>query len=348
MLLLTESVISTILTTLTPPQFSHIQDSLDSALASLTHQRSSPPDSNNVKFHQPPRIHFTTPDSATTLVMPSSDSTLTAVKTVATSPGRPPLGAVTLFSPVGELQAVLNAAALTGFRTALVTSCALRYAIRTGLWREPEDGGAKVVVFGSGTQAYWHTLLVVRTTKVGRVTLVNRGRERAEEAGRSWLREVGVDTEVVVQEGNDRYEKDLARALGEADVLIGTLPCAEPLFGYELLKGREGRFVGLIGSYKPSMKEVDTETLLSGGKVLVDSVEDSLIESGEIIAAGLGKEQLIELGAALGDKEPPSGIGKKGNVVFKCVGGALQDHTVAKAVVELAEQLGKGARIDDF
>ncbi|PSK59179.1 hypothetical protein B9Z65_3503 [Elsinoe australis] len=316
MLVLTTPQIATLLTTLTSSQFLTLQDKMAASLASFSSQH--PPSSSDPHpeptIHQPPRTILTTSESITSLIMPCTDThTTTSVKTVCLAPGNPPLGAITVFSPDGTLRGVLNAAELTAFRTALVTSCVLRHVRECRRWVGPQ-GGANVVVFGGGRQAVWHLRLLRRTLgeNVGRVTVVNRGRGRVEGWG-----EAGDGVEFLVKDGNEGYKARLREVLGQADVVVGTTPSTEPLFSREMLGERKGRFVALIGSYKPTMVEVDTETLMSGGKVLVDSVEDCLIESGEIIKAGLGPQELIEIGSIFSGAEKLEEESPGQNVVFK-------------------------------
>ena len=95
---------------------------------------------------------------------------------------------------------------------------------------------------------------------------------------------------------------------------------------------------------------------------MVDSLEACLKEAGEIIQAGLGAEQLVELGelvmvrkAAMREIEM-GGAGEKGlktwlekgNVIYKSVGLGLMDLCVGEDLVMLARERSIGITVEDF
>lgn len=99
-----------------------------------------------------------------------------------------------------------------------------------------------------------------------------------------------------------------------------------------------------------------------GGVVVVDSLEACMKEAGEVIQAGLGSEDLVEVGelvmvkkAAMKDIEM-GGEGEKGlkrwleggNVIYKSVGLGIMDLCVGEDLVMLARERGIGTTIEDF
>jgi ornithine cyclodeaminase/alanine dehydrogenase-like protein (mu-crystallin family) len=125
----------------------------------------------------------------------------------------------------------------------------------------------------------------------------------------------------------------------------------------------------------------------TGGAIIVDSVEACLKEAGEIIQAGLGGNEVVELGELVmlrkeaerrrkevGEKEvdergveigqakkvkgvkkeEKSGDGglmewlQRGNVIYKSVGLGLMDVSVGADVVRLADERGIGTKIEGF
>src|SRR5690606_22884140 len=107
------------------------------------------------------------------------------------------------------------------------------------------------------------------------------------------------------QTSPDWDERVLQQLIAHADAVFCCTPSTQPLFPGSYLTihddGRthgKKRFISMIGSYKPHMQEVDSETLLSGekNKVLVDSRDACLAEAGELINAGVGAERLVEIG----------------------------------------------------
>ena len=56
-----------------------------------------------------------------------------------------------------------------------------------------------------------------------------------------------------------------------------------------------GTHLALIGSYTPSMREVDDDLIRRAGHVVVDSKHGCAQEAGELISANVGEEGMIEL-----------------------------------------------------
>lgn len=93
------------------------------------------------------------------------------------------------------------------------------------------------------------------------------------------------------------------------------------------------------------MHEIDTETLLSGGQVFVDSKDACLQESGELITANVNPGQLVEIGKFLSDAHE---VPLTGNVIFKCVGMGIMDLVVSRSLLEIARKAAVGQTVDGF
>ncbi|KAJ5287356.1 hypothetical protein N7478_003042 [Penicillium angulare] len=301
-------------------------------------------------IHQPLRTGFLTKDNNTSLFMPVSNTATTAVKVVTV--GQAGIqGTINVFSPEGRLQGLLAAAEVTAFRTALasmtlfVRCCSLRKE--------------NVVVMGSGRQAEWHArlALLLYPDLIRRVTFINRGRKRLAEMESdvfSELRKRYPDTSIsaFAKEGTPDYDAKLLGELQASDVIFSCTPSSEPNFSFSDLQSvPKQRFISLIGSYKPHMHEIDTETLLSGGgKVYVDSKSACLEESGELITGNVTEDQLIEMGDLLGTKDSSESIDipEGCNVIFKCVGMGLMDLVVGKELLDIGSEPGLGTHVDGF
>ncbi len=109
----------------------------------------------------------------------------------------------------------------------------------------------------------------------------------------------------------------------------------------------------------PEHKHNHHKHAANGGVIVVDSLEACLREAGEVRQAGLGAEQLVEVGelimvkrAALLEVEN-GGEGEKGlkrwleagNVIYKSVGLGVMDVCVGERLVGLAEKKGLGTRL---
>lgn len=121
----------------------------------------------------------------------------------------------------------------------------------------------------------------------------------------------------IITPGHSEYHRLLKQYVRDANVIFCTTPSTAPLFPASYLlnpAGRQkGRYIALIGSYKPHMLELHPDILKNavaphhehrhfhkhqkeGGAVIVDSVEACLQEAGEVIQAGLQPDQVVELG----------------------------------------------------
>lgn len=356
MRLLTGSDISAILRNLSNNQANELLDTLSTALGQYYLESANENASSN-KIVQPPRIAFRTKQDHgdnTVLAMPVSDTTSTVVK-VATVPAKGDIaGAITIYSgETGQLEGVLNAAEITAFRTALASMTILTR------WSAPIN--VNLCVFGGGKQAEWHVrLALLLVTGIRAVTVVNRSRKRLEAFEQDVFAQLksahaNVDFRALSQEGNNDYQKDLRKVLQEAHIICGCTPSTEPLFtAQDLENGPDERFVSLIGSYKPHMQEIDTETLVlarqSSGKIWVDQSEACLEEAGELIKAGLGKNDLREIGELFANESGERARLETGRrlTLFKCVGFGFMDLVISKALLKTAEDLGKGTVVDAF
>lgn len=339
--LLTEATISSLLTTLSPSQAHEFLHILAQSLASLQ--------SNNHAIHQPHRTSIVT-ENSTALFMPVSNTATTGIKIVTVPRGRRIAGVINLFSPDGELLGLLGAAEITAFRTAMVTMT-MFVKCPPGIQRE------HIVVFGSGRQAEWHARLALLLTAPGEIksiTFVNRGRERLDILENKALKSLrdqypGVQSiSTLAQEDNKDYETTLQSTLANSDIIFSCTPSTDPNFPSYFLQTSppKQRFIGLIGSYKPHMQEIDTETLMTGdGVVYVDSKAACLVESGELIRAGVTESQLVEVGEVYSGSRA---VHSNGNLVFKCVGMGIMDLTIAQKVLDVAVEKGLGMHVDGF
>ncbi|KAH6681046.1 ornithine cyclodeaminase [Plectosphaerella plurivora] len=290
-------------------------------------------------IHQPPRESIATKDGNTTLFMPCSVTSSTAIKIVTVSSGGLK-GCINMFAPDGKLLGLLNAEQITAFRTSL--------AVMIPYLRFPGQK-SNIIVFGAGKQAEWHIRLALLLGEdVKRITVVNRSSPRGITALYETLRKEhpNVQFDVLLKDAAD-YDSQLRSRLEASDAIFCCTPATTPHFPHSYL-GTRPRFISLIGSYKPSMKEIDSETLLSGGAIFVDSKEDCLIESGELITAGVSEEQLVEIGDLDAFEKALASKGAEKTHVFKCVGFAIMDLLVARELLLLAKEKGVGLDIGDI
>jgi ornithine cyclodeaminase/alanine dehydrogenase-like protein (mu-crystallin family) len=225
-----------------------------------------------------------------------------------------PRGSVTLLDAESLPFGLINAHELTAFRTALASLMLFnkRKKVRT------------LLVFGAGTQAYWHIrlALILRSNEIRRVYIVNRSFDRAAKLLRDiylpenteWRRDVKFSA---MSSDFGEYDRILKEHVRKADAIFCCTPSSTPLFPAEFLTSREGRqkgrYIGAVGSYKNHMTEVHPDIFRDevnvtpphrhfhkhtrrSGVIVVDSLDAAMKEAGEIIQAGIKPHQVVELG----------------------------------------------------
>jgi ornithine cyclodeaminase/alanine dehydrogenase-like protein (mu-crystallin family) len=112
---------------------------------------------------------------------------------------------------------------------------------------------------------------------------------------------------------------------------------------------KPGTHINAIGAFTPTSREIDDETV-STSKIVVDSIDASLAEAGDIIIPlkeGVIQRQDIraELGEIITGKKPAR-TSLQEKTLFKSVGLGIQDAAVAKLVFEKAQRVGVGTQVD--
>lgn len=248
-----------------------------------------------------------------------------------------------------------------------------------------------IVVFGAGKQIEAHLDLHIRFFPSIKVcTIVNRTYNSRLESLQRLMnsRHPTVLFQCVASatQTDSQPEEKIKQALLSTTLVICATSSTSPLFPSAWV--RAGTHVILIGSYTPSMHEVDGELIRraihqEGNKgvrqlLLVDSREACAIEAGELVGAAVDNSQMTEIGELVTVSESgelkfsslfpglePLGAdtahknsadlaedndeGVRGPItLFKSVGVGLQDVAIACAVVAKAEEMAIGTRIADY
>jgi ornithine cyclodeaminase/alanine dehydrogenase-like protein (mu-crystallin family) len=246
------------------------------------------------------------------LLMPAESASAVGVKLSTVAPGNPGRGSprvqalyvlydrVTL-SPV----ALLDGTALTTLRTPAVSAVAVDHLAA--------PGARRLVVLGSGPQAWGHVEALRTIRPVDDVTVVGRDRGRAE-ALVARIRNSGLDARVGSHD-----------EVTDAHVVVCATTARRPLFDGRRL--RPGTCVVAVGSHEPDARELDDATIGSADRVVVESRGVAMREAGDIIqavrAGVVHEDSLVDLGEAV-RLAPPAG-----SSVFKSVGMGWEDLVVA-------------------
>ena len=233
----------------------------------------------------------------------------------------------------GSALALMDGEAITAARTAAGSALATDLLARKDPYR--------LVVIGTGVQAWAHMQAVSRVRKFGSLCFVGRDVEKAKalamKFGGGHSREVGAYV-------------DIRQAVQEADVVCACTHSAEPVVRREWLK--PGTHVNSVG-YNTAGREIDGATFRDA-LVVVESRAATLAPppagSNDIamaIAEGAMTRDGVhaELGQLVsGDR--PGRANASQITLYKSVGVAVQDAAAAAMVLDAARRAGVGLTID--
>jgi ornithine cyclodeaminase len=202
--------------------------------------------------------------------------------------------------------ALMDGTALTTLRTPAVSAVAVKHLAA------PE--ARRLVLFGSGPQAWGHVEAIRAVRPLETVTVVGRDRTRAESLA-ARLEESGVGAHV-----------GTAGALAHADIVVCATTARTPLFDGCLLQ--DHACVVAVGSHEPDARELDEQVMRRAECVAVEDRAAALREAGDVImavqAGALEADRLVGL-ADVVRMQHVSGLS-----VFKSVGMGWEDLVVAE------------------
>ena len=264
----------------------------------------------------PPRTAVTTA-SGQLLLMPAEATSRVGVKVASVAPDNPARGlariqAVYVLMDAETLTplALLDGTAVTSVRTPAVSAVAVRHLT--------DAGASRLVVFGSGPQAWGHVQALRAIRSVAEVVVVGRRRDRAHSFAER-VRASGLQASV-----------GEASAVADADLVVCATTAGEPLFDGDLVP--DHACVVAVGSHEPHRRELDAG-LLRRASVVVEDAGTALREAGDVVMAvregALGPDELIGLADVVTGR---ARIGPERPRVFKSVGMSWQDLVVATEI----------------
>ena len=224
-----------------------------------------------------------------------------------------------LSTTTGEPLALIDAPALTAWRTAAASALASRALAR--------PDASRLVMVGAGVLAPYLIRAHASVRPIRQVTIWNRSRPRAE-AVKAGFEAAGSGLHIAVAD-------DLEKAVGAADIVsVATLSHTPVIKGAWLPKGVH---VDCVGAYRPTMRESDDD-VVRRSRIWVDTWIGGLKEAGDIVMpleAGV-----IRRDAILGDLHDlargkcPRRETADEITFFKSVGASIEDLAAAIAVYE--------------
>lgn len=266
------------------------------------------------------------------LVMPALSDKLGIVglKTVTFAPNNPQQGKNTIVGSVilsdyetGETLAVLEGSYLTKIRTGAISGVATKHLA--------QQNAKTLCVIGTGEQAEGLVQAVLAVRKVNHIQLFNRTYDKAVTFANKLAAQYDITAEVF---------EDVEDAMHNADVIVTATNAVTPVFQNALTAGVH---VNAVGSFKPDMQELPSVTLQQADKVVVESSDTALEETGDLITPiNEGVFKRDDLYGELGNIVAGKLEGRLNNeeiTVFKSVGLAIVDIVVANYFYQKLLQL---------
>lgn len=232
----------------------------------------------------------------------------------------------------GALKSVISTNYLTGLRTGAASGVAARYLAR------PDAHTLGMV--GAGVQA-WHqaeALCAVREVRTAKV--FSRNQQKAEKFAERMAKAFSIEAKAV---------GSAEEAVRQSDLVVAATTSSQPVIQGEWLM--PGAHVSGIGANTRTKRELDTSCFV-GAKIVADSRDQAIAESGDLreavesgaISAGSVYAELGEICAA----QKPGRTSEDEITIFKSIGVALQDISVAAFLFETAQRRGIGTLLDPF
>jgi ornithine cyclodeaminase len=238
-------------------------------------------------------------------------------------------GGVLYLDPhTGELDAILEAGAITAIRTAAVSGVATRHLARS-------DAG-DVAILGAGVQAFTHLQAMREVRKLRRVRIWNRSQERAARLVARVEQSLGIQAEIM---------PSAEAAVRDADIVCAVTAAREPVLRGDWLSA--GAHLNAVGSSVAEARELDTAAV-ARARLFVDARESALHEAGDLLIpireGRLTADHIVaELGEVL--------IGRPGRrdqqeiTLFKSLGLGIEDVAAAGYLVTEARRAGAGQEV---
>lgn len=226
--------------------------------------------------------------------------------------------------------AIMDASEITAIRTAAASGAATRLLAR--------EDAADLAIIGSGTQARTHLEAMLAVRPLKRVRVFSTSPENRRSFARRESQRHGI--EVVATDSAEE-------AVRGADIVCTTTSSAMPVVHGAWLA--PGTHVNAVGACMPRARELDAAAV-ARSRMFVDRRESTLNESGDYRTAleegAISAEHIrgeigeVLLGQVPGRRSPDE------ITLFKSLGVAVEDLAAARHILERAQELELGTRVD--
>jgi alanine dehydrogenase len=233
-------------------------------------------------------------------------------------------------SDSGDLLAIMEADRLGQMRTGAASGVATKYMARSD--------ADTVGIFGTGWQAESQLMAVCAVKQIKSIKAYSRNAERREAFARKMSATLQIEVTPV------KSPEEAARG---QSIIITATNAREPVLNGDWIEA--GAHINAIGSNFLSKRELDLEAVRRASVIAVDSIEQSRLESGDLLPAierGLiNWESVVELGRIVAG-QVRGRINDSDITIFKSSGIALEDISTALRVYNLARERGIGQQIE--
>jgi ornithine cyclodeaminase/alanine dehydrogenase-like protein (mu-crystallin family) len=231
----------------------------------------------------------------------------------------------------GAPAALMNGAYLTALRTGAVSGAA------TDLLARPD--AKNLVVIGAGAQGVTQAAAVAAVRPIEKITVV----DVFEDSLARYRDAIASDWPDLADRVETTTDSSVVR---DADVICTSTTSRKPVFKDSDVK--PGTHINGIGAFTPEMQELPPE-LVARATLVVDQVHAVLEEAGDFIIpieqGMLDRETVTRELGQLVASEAPGRSSDDEITLFKSVGNAVQDVTVARRAVTRARETGAGQEV---
>lgn len=226
----------------------------------------------------------------------------------------------------GEMVALIEADYLGQMRTGAASGVAAKVMAR--------EDARTVAIIGTGLQARTQVEAVAHARKFDLIRAFGRDAQKREKFAKEMTERLGVPV---------KPASSAEEAVRGADIVITSTTSKTPV-----VEGRwiePGMHISAIGSNFAEKREIDTQAVQRCDVIAADSVEQSKIESGDLIQAFAGDESRwasVREFADIVTGKAPGRTNRDQVTLFKSNGIAIEDVVVAGKIYELARERGVG------
>lgn len=244
----------------------------------------------------------------------------------------------------GEVNCIMDGTYLTRLRTGALSGAATDILAR-------KDAHIYAQV-GVGGQAESQLYAILAVRDIQEVYVFSKSKESAEKFCEDMTKKLNAELESL-NFATKEVPKFIAcipksNEIKNADIITAVTVSSEPVFDGSLVK--KGCHINGVGSYTPEMSEIDEKVVCSAEKIIVDTMDGTINETGDFLKPmknGLFKKEMItgELGELVDGKckgrENDSEL-----TFFETTGSAVFDLVTGQKIYEKACEKGIGQVIE--